>query len=406
MSRRLALASAATLAATLPLTVAAQPPQDSLPSTLRTQSGVVRVERLAALAAPWGMALLPDGRLLVTEKAGRLRLFDKGTLSAPLAGVPAVMARGQGGLLDVAIDPAFATNGLVYLSYAEAAPQQPANAREMPDSRFSTFIDTTDIVVRGAAVARARLDGTSLRDLRVIWRQVPATIGRGHFGGRLAFGADGKLYITSGDRMRFDPAQDSSSNLGRVVRINPDGTIPADNPFPAGGRAARDTWTFGHRNPLGIAVEPGTGRVWIHEMGPLGGDEVNILDRGRNYGWPRVSNGDHYDGSHIPDHVTSRAYALPAHAWTPVVSPSGLLFYTAELFPAWRGSMLLGGLSSMSLIRLTFRDDRLADEERIYIGRRIRDVLQAPDGSLLLLTDGPSAHLLRLVPEGSSGTGR
>jgi glucose/arabinose dehydrogenase len=398
MSSRLARATA--LVASFPFAIAAQQPApDTLRTSLRAQTGPIRVERLASLESPWGMALMPDGGILVTEKAGRLRIYRGGALSAPVAGVPAVVSRGQGGLLGVAIDPAFATNRLVYLYFSEAAEQQPANAREAPDRRFSTFIDTTDVGVRGGAVARARLDGNALRDLRVIWRQVPKTIGRGHYGGRLAFGTDGKLYVTSGDRMRFDPAQDSTSNLGRVSRIDPDGSIPADNPFASNPRASRDTWTFGHRNPLGIAVEPGTGRLWIHEMGPLGGDEVNVLERGRNYGWPLVSNGDHYDGSHIPDHVTSRAYALPAHAWTPVVSPSGLVFYTGSLFPDWKGSMLLGGLSSQSLIRITMRERRVAEEERIYMGRRIRDVLQAPDGAVLLLTDGPSAHLLRLVPD-------
>ena len=377
---------------------AAPPAPAPTPTTLQSQAGAMRVERLATIESPWAMAYLPDGRLLITEKPGRLRIFSNGALSEPVGGVPAVVFRGQGGLLDVAVDPDFARNQLVYLSYAEAAEQQPVNAREPGDPRFGSN-DTTDVLVRGGAVARARLEGNQLRDVRVIWRQTPKTVGRGHYGGHLAFSPDGKLFITSGDRMRFDPAQDSASSIGKVVRINPDGTIPPDNPLASAQGAARDVWSMGHRNPLGIAFEPGTGRLWAHEMGPLGGDEINVVERGRNYGWPVVSNGDNYNGSHIPDHRTSRAYAQPAHAWTPVVSPSGLLFYTGAQFPAWRGSMLLGGLSSQSLIRLTFRDDRLANEERVYVGRRIRDVAQAPDGAVLLLTDGRNGELLRLTPQ-------
>lgn len=393
------------LACSLALAADAQQPAPApTPTSLTSQAGTIRVERLASLEEPWGTAYLPDGRLLVTEKPGRLRIFARGALSAPVGGLPAIAYRGQGGLLDVAVDPDFARNRFVYLSFTEAAEQQPAGARETGDPRFGTFIDTTDVQLKGGAVARGRLEGNALTDVRVIWRQTPKFIGRGHFGGHLAFGPDGKLYVTSGDRMRFDPAQDTASNVGKIVRINPDGTLPQDNPMATRGAAGGDVWSMGHRNPLGIAFEPTTRRLWIHEMGPLGGDEVNVVERGRNYGWPKVSNGDNYDGSHIPEHATDTTFVEPVHAWTPVVSPSGLIFYTGDRFRAWRNSLLFGGLSSRSLIRLHFRDGRPAVEERLHLGKRVRDVVQAPDGSIVLITDGKRAELLRLVP--GSGAAR
>ena len=380
-----------------PNALSAQTPADTTPRVIESQEGAIAIERLAALEHPWGMAYLPDGRLLITEKPGRLRIFANGQLSDPISGVPQVAFKGQGGLADVVLDPGFANNRAIYLSYAEAAEQQPPDARDPGDPRVPGT-DTTDRTLKGLAVARAVLDGNQLSDVRVIWRQTPKQIGRGHFGGRMIFGADGKLYITSSDRMRFDPAQDSTGNVGKIVRINADGTIPDDNPLARVQGASGDIWTMGHRNPLGLLLEPETGRLWAHEMGPLGGDEINLIERGRNYGWPTVSNGDNYNGSHIPDHATDTSFARPVHAWTPVISPSGLAFYTGDLFPGWRGSMLLGGLSSQSLIRLTFRDNRLANEERMYLGKRIRDVIQAPDGAVLLLTDGPKGELLRLTP--------
>lgn len=408
MQRHTHLAACLTLAVTVsvPLTLIAQTPPapTPTPSVVQSQRGAIAVERLAQLEHPWGMTYLPDGRLLVTEKPGRLRVFANGSLSEPIGGVPDVAFKGQGGLADVVLDPDFASNNVLYLSYAEAAERQPPNARDPGDPRVPGT-DTTDVTLKGLAVARARLDGNRLQDVRVIWRQNPKTIGRGHFGGRMVFGTDGKLYITSSDRMRFDPAQDSAGNVGKIVRINPDGSIPADNPLARVQEASHDVWTLGHRNPLGLVVEPGTGRLWAHEMGPLGGDELNLIQKGQNYGWPEVSNGDNYDGSHIPDHPTSQEFVRPIHTWTPVISPSGLIFYTADLFPAWRGSMLLGGLSSQSLIRVTLRENRLANEERIYIGKRIRDVEQAPDGAVLLVTDGPDGELLRLTPQSRPGGG-
>jgi glucose/arabinose dehydrogenase len=365
---------------------------------IQTKKGPVSIERLAALEEPWGMAFLPDGRLLVTEKPGRLRIFADGKLSDPVAGVPKVAYREQGGLLDVEVDPDFARNGLVYLSYAEAAESQPANARDVEDPRFGGYFDKDDNVLKGAAVARGRLEGHELKDLKVIWRQVPKTIGRGHFGGRLAFAPDGKLFILSGERMRFDPAQDLASNLGKVVRINPDGSIPPDNPFANKAGARPDVWSLGHRNPLGAAINPATKQLWIHEMGPKNGDELNIPEPGKNYGWPVVSNGDHYDATPIPDHPNRPDLAAPAFYWHPAISPSGLIFYTGTRFAGWHGNAFVGGLSSETLVRLTLEGNRVDAEERIGVQRRIRDVVQAPDGSVWLLSDGKNGELLRLAP--------
>lgn len=370
------------------------------PDVLSSSAGSLRVERLATLEQPWGMALLPDGRLLITEKPGRLRVWAAGQLSEPVQGVPKVVYRSpsdQGGLLDVEADPDFARNQLVYLSYVEAAEPQPAVARDLGDPRFGGFLDTSDNIVRGGVVARGRLEGNQLRDVRVIWRQEPKTLGRGHFGNRIVFAPDGKLFITSGERMRFDPAQDLASNLGKVVRINPDGSVPSDNPFNGKDGARGDVWSYGHRNMLAAAFDS-SGRLWVVEMGPLGGDELNLVERGKNYGWPLVSNGDNYDSSQIPDHPSRKDVQGPVRTWTPVISPSGAAFYTGALFPAWRGSLFVGGLSSQALVRLALDGGLVAVEERINMGRRIRDVLQAPDGAILVIVDDRKGDLLRLTP--------
>lgn len=379
--------------------VPAQPVQQAQPAqTLSTQSGPVNVERLARLDNPWGMAFLPDGRLLISEKPGRLRTYAGGKLSEPIKGVPKVEHEGQGGLLDVAVDPDFARNRLVYLSYSEAAGQQPEVESDEPDSRLGEFQDLKDTVLKGAAVARGKLDGLQLRDVKVIWRQEPKTIGRGHFGGRLVFAPDGKLFISSGDRQRFEPAQDLGSNLGKIVRINADGSIPDDNPFMKKAGARGDIWALGNRNPLGLAINPASQQLWENEMGPKGGDEVNLIERGKNYGWPSVSPGDHYNDAPIPRHSTRPQFVAPLHSWNPSISPSGMIFYTGNVFSAWRGNALLGGLSSEALIRLTLNDGKVAGVEHIDMGRRIRDVIQAPDGAILLLSDGDDADLLRLTP--------
>lgn len=375
------------------------------PDTVTSSAGNIRIERLATLELPWGMALLPDGRLLITEKPGRLRIWANGKLSEPVQGVPKVVYRGtpsdQGGLLDVEIDPEFARNSFVYLSYVEAAEPQPADATDTDDPRFGGYLDLKDTIVRGGVVARGRLDGNQLRDVQVIWRQEPKTVGRGHFGNRIVFAPDGKLFITSGERMRFDPAQDLNSNLGKIVRINKDGTVPTDNPFAGKADARADIWSYGHRNMLSAAIDPASGQLWVVEMGPLGGDELNLIEAGKNYGWPVVSNGDNYNGSHIPDHPTKKEFQAPVRSWSPVISPSGAMFYTGTLFPNWKGNLLAGGLSSMAIVRLSLNGQQVGVEERIDMKRRIRDLIQAADGAILVIVDDKSGDLLRLSPAAS-----
>jgi glucose/arabinose dehydrogenase len=341
-----------------------------------TKQGTIKVEKIAkGLDHPWGLAFLPDGRMLVTEKPGRLRIVTKdGNISEPLQGVPEVFAKGQGGLLDVALDPNFASNGLVYLSYAE--PGEGGKA--------------------GTAVARGKLGETNLDDVEVIFRQKPKVEGENHFGSRLVFAPDGKLFVTLGERFTFEPAQDLSVDLGKIVRINPDGSVPADNPFVGRKDARPEIWSYGHRNVQGAAIHPKTGKLWENEFGPMGGDELNIPEAGRNYGWPVVSWGKHYDGRVIPEPPTHPEFADAIYHWTPVISPSGMTFYTGDAIPAWQGNLLIGGLSSEALVRLTLDGEEVKAEERIPMAARIRDVRQAPDGSVYLLTDEDNGKILRL----------
>jgi glucose/arabinose dehydrogenase len=352
------------------------------PQQVQTSAGPVRVEVLAErLVHPWGMALLPDARLLVTERPGRLRVVSRdGRLSSPLRGVPEVFAQRQGGLLDVALDPEFAANRRVYLSYAE------------PGARGTA----------GTAVARGRLatDATALEEVQVIWRQQPKVDGGLHFGSRLVFAPDGRLFVTLGERNEFDPAQDLSGTLGTVVRIEPDGGVPRDNPFVGREGARPEIWSYGHRNIQAAAIHPQSGALWIAEMGPRGGDELNRPEAGRNYGWPLVSWGSHYSGRDIPDPPTRPDLAGPVHQWTPVISPSGMVFYAGDAFPAWRGDMLIGGLSARGIARLRLADRGVQGEERILLGARIRDVEQEPDGAILALTDAENGQVLRLTPAG------
>lgn len=333
---------------------------------------------------PWAMAFLPDGRLLVTERNGRLRLFDPASRqTSEIVGLPAVAYGGQGGLGDVAPHPQFGGNGLVYLSYAEAGASG----------------------TRGAVVMRAQLalnaggNGGSLSDGQVVWRQSPKVSGEGHYSHRIAFGPDGKLWITSGDRQKMTPAQDLQQNLGKVLRLNDDGTAPADNPFAGQGGVAAQVWTLGHRNLLGIAFD-GAGRLWTHEMGPAGGDEINRIERGSNYGWPAASNGSHYDGTPIPDHDPARdGFNAPEAWWTPVIAPAGLVIYRGDLFPFFRGQGFIGGLASQALVRIWFEGDQARELKRYPMGARIREVEQGPDGALWVLEDGANARLMKLTPK-------
>ena len=336
---------------------------------------------VARFDEPWAMTFLPDGRLLVTEKAGRLWVQDVATGKRTRIGrVPEVVHAGQGGFADVVLHPQFSSNGWVYLSYAEAG-----------DGNTS-----------GAAVARAKLDleDNELEDLQVVWRQVPKVAGNGHYGHRIAFDADGMLWITSSERQKFDPAQDMASNLGKIVRLRDDGSVPEGNPFAGQGDVAAQVWSLGHRNMLGIDFDR-DGRLWVHEMGPKGGDELNLIEKGANYGYPIVSNGDHYDGRPIPDHDTQPQYRAPVISWTPVISPAGFVIYDGDRYPGWNGSGLIGGLSSQSLVRVAFDGTSAREAERFDMGTRIREVEQGPDGTIWLLEDGgkgAQGRLYRLDP--------
>lgn len=374
-------------------------------TTVESSGGTLQVETLAELEFPWGMDYLPDNRLLITEKPGRLRIYDGQSLSPPIAGVPKVAYRNQGGLLDVAVDPNFAVNRMVYLYYVRADADQPANPTVDADPRLGPYVDEADTTAKRGVVVRARMDGDRLSDVEEIFVQSESVIGLGHFGGRLLFAPDGKLLITSGERQKFSPSQDLTSNLGKLIRINPDGSIPADNPFADHGAPLDAVWSLGHRNPLGIDVDTETGAIWMQEMGPLYGDELNRIERAANYGWPEVSNGEHYNLVEIPHHETAtERYARPGFYWRPAISPSGLEIYTGDMFADWRGNLFLGGLSSQALIRVQFDDGVPIGDERIVINRRIRDVQQASDGAILLLTDEEDGALLRLTPvRGASG---
>ena len=369
---------------------------------VESSAGDLRVETLAEFEYPWGMDYLPDGRLLVTEKPGRLRIVDGRRVSPPLSGLPSVEYKGQGGLLDVAAHPDFASNRLVYFYFVERAPEQPPGLEVQTDPRLGPFVDTTDTVLKGGAVARGRLDGNGLRDVEVIWRQTPKIVGLGHYGGRLKFAPDGKLLVTSGERQSFAVARRSDGNLGKLVRLNDDGTIPSDNPYAGAASPRNEFWSIGHRNPLGIDIRPGTSEVWMQEMGPLYGDELNVARRGRDYGWPEVSNGEHYNTAEIPHHETRPdTYERPEFYWRPAISPSGLEFYTGDLFEDWNGDVFIGGLTASGLVRVDLDDgDIVKGDERIVLNRRVRDVLTARDGSLLVLTDEEDGALLRLAPAG------
>lgn len=353
-------------------------------------SGVLQAQgfqatEVARFDEPWAMNFLPDGRLLVTEKAGRMKVLavDSGAVTE-IGGLPdasRIAYGGQGGFGDVVLHPDFATNGLVYLSFGETG-----------SDRLS-----------GAAVARARLRlagaGGALEDFEIIWRQSPKVRGGGHYGQRIAFG-DGYLWISAGERQQGQPAQDLTQTLGKIIRLNEDGTVPADNPFADRGGVTAEIWSLGHRNPLGLAFDA-DGQLWNVEMGPRGGDELNRVERGANFGWPVVSNGTEYSGAPIPDHPTRPEFNPPAVYWVPSISPSSLLFYDGALFPDWQGDAFIGGLSSESIVRIEFGADGAREAERFDMGARIRAVVEGPDGAIWALEDGSrggNGRLLKLTP--------
>jgi glucose/arabinose dehydrogenase len=331
------------------------------------------------------MAFLPDGRVVVTERPGRMRLIaTDGKVSAPLRGVPAVAAGGQGGLLDVALSPDFAVSKQIFFSYAE--PRQTGGS--------------------ATSVARARLelegDGGRLDDVKVIFRQQPATLGSMHFGSRLAFARDGNLFVALGERFQRDKAQDLGTHYGKVVRIRPDGSVPPDNPFVNKRGAWPEIWSYGHRNVQAAAIHPATGRLWTVEHGARGGDEVNIPLAGRNYGWPVITYGRDYSGLKIGEGTAKAGMEQPVYYWDPSIAPSGMAFYTGSLFPGWKGNLFVGALRGQALHRLVLDGERVVGEEALLrdLGERIRDVRSGPDGALWLLTDNPAGRVLRVVPEG------
>jgi len=332
---------------------------------------------------PWAMTFVPNTPYaLVTEKKGNLKLWQNEGPIVDVDGVPAVAYGGQGGLGDVILHPDFAKNKLVYLSFAEAG-----------EGGF------------GAAVARGKLTiaggKAALSDVQIIWRQEPKVSGQGHFGHRLAFGPDGMLYISSGERQKFDPAQDLNQNLGKIVRLTDSGMVPSDNPFYDQGRVKSQIWSYGHRNPLGIAFDT-QGRLWNQEMGPAGGDELNLVKKAANYGYPFVSNGKHYDGRDIPDHAPGDGFAAPKVFWNPAISPAGLMIYSGDMFKEWKGSAFLGGLGAKALVRVKLDDENATKADQWDMGARIREVEQGPDGAIWLLEDeyrGSEGRLLKLTPK-------
>ena len=342
------------------------------------------------LVNPWGLAFLPDGRMLVTEKPGRLRVVsaDGKTLSEPVAGLPMMDARGQGGLLGIALDPNFQTNRLIYWSFAEPGKD-----------------------VNNTAVARGRLvDGAApkVENVQVIFHQAPSLASPLHFGGRLVFARDGMLFITLGDRSIPEgrvQAQRMDGLLGKIVRLNPDGSVPKDNPFVGKEGVRPEIWSLGHRNVQAATLHPGTGELWEVEHGTRGGDELNVSRKGKDYGWPTIAYGIEYQGGPINGGIQQKdGMEQPRYYWDPVIAPSGMVFYTGRLFPAWQNSLFVGGMGSLNLVRLSLKGDVVTGEERLLQDlqpsrERIRDVRQGPDGALYLLTDSATGRILKLVPK-------
>jgi len=341
----------------------------------------VTVQTVAeGLDHPWGFEFLPDGRILVTERDGRMRIVSTdGRLSQPVAGVPEVFAQGQGGLLDVALAPDFETSGTIYFSFSE--PRRDGN---------------------GTAVARARLNADvsppRLEDVQVIFHQQPSYDGNVHFGSRIVPTPDGKLFVTLGERFQMRYAQDLSRHWGKVVRINADGSVPDDNPFVGREGARSEIWSYGHRSPQAAALHPETGELWIVDHGPRGGDEVNVVRKGLNYGWPVINYGRHYTGEEIPKR--REGMEQPLYYWDPSIAPSGMAFYTADRAPQWRGNLFVGALAGRHLARLVLDGEQVTAEERLLtnLNQRIRDVKQGPDGAIYVATDSARGRILRVTP--------
>jgi glucose/arabinose dehydrogenase len=348
------------------------------PSPTPSPTGVTAVDQreVASFDNPWAMAFLPDGQALVTEKPGRLILVTQSGAKTVLTGVPAVTYSGQLGLQDVVVDPAYATNSRIWISYAE-----PATGGQR------------------LAVARATLDltGKRLTDVTVLWRATPATTG-GQLGGRIAFSPDARyLFVSSGERQQGSPAQDLGGTLGKIVRLDLDGGASAGNPFAATAGARAEIWTLGHRNPYGL-VFARDGRLFESEMGPAGGDEFNLIEAGRNYGWPNVSEGDNYDGSAIPRHATDPRYTAPLVSWTPVIAPGGMIQYRGSAFAGWTDDFLLAGLAQQGIVRVRVSGTQAREVARIPLGYRTREVEEGSGGSLWVLRDGSNGALVQLTP--------
>ncbi len=372
LGRRRLLATTAAAAVAAPAIVRAQ-------QVLRSSKGSYSLRMLTLdLEQPWGMAFLPDGRLLITERPGRLRIFANGRLErAPVGGLPKVYARGQGGLLDVCLHPDFARNARLYLTYSGEGEGGAATV-----------------------MARAEFRNNALVGVQPIFEALPRTSGGLHFGSRVVFDRAGLLYVTCGERYQMQRAQNLADLGGKVVRLRDDGTVPPDNPFVGREGARPEIFTYGHRNPQGMAMHPGTGRIWLVEHGPRGGDELNLLKAGANYGWPRATHGIDYSGSTISPNKSLPGMEDPVRVWVPSISPSGLAFYTGDRFPGWKGSVFTGALSDNALIRIELDGDRYVGEERLLVDLLpyIRDVRQGPDGLLYVVTHTDSGGLYRLEP--------
>ena len=334
-------------------------------------------EVVDGLDHPWSLVFLPRGGMLITERSGAVRHLDEARkLSDPLEGLPEVFAKGQGGMLDLTLPPDYDENGCVYISFSEPG----------KGGKAST------------ALGRAKFDGNRFNDFEVIFRQEPKIDGKNHFGGRVVF-RDGFVYLMMGERYQFDPAQDLSNHLGTIVRLNPDGSVPDDNPFVNNENAQPEIWSYGHRNIEAATVDPQTGYLWEAEMGPRGGDELNLVKKGENYGWPEVSWGKHYDGEKIPDPPTRPEFADAAIHWTPVISPSGMDFYTGDRFPVWKNHMLIGGLTAKGIVVVEVNGEEAREVDRIDLNARTREVKMGPDGYIYALTDEGNGKLLMLKPE-------